>query len=84
MKLTTIQAAEIECGSDVSNWIAKNKAAEANEPYGPKFGYPFPNEKCYSTFNGGQMRSIPLEDNGYNLTYSAADRIISSGSGLLH
>mgnify|MGYP006893268721 CR=1 FL=1 len=57
MKLTTVQAAEIECGSDVSNWIGKNKAAEAKskgEDFS-KFGYPFPSEKCYSTMVFGKM-----------------------------
>jgi hypothetical protein len=27
VKLITLQAAEIDCGSDVSNWISKNKKA---------------------------------------------------------
>jgi len=79
IKLTTVQAAQIECGSDVSNWIGKNKAAEAKKPFGPEFGYPFSSDKCYSTVGGGALRSDPLVDKNGNISWTPADRMISSG-----
>lgn len=42
IKLTNKQTSIIECGSETSNWIAKNKAAEANQTFTLKdFGYPY-------------------------------------------
>jgi len=56
IKLTTKQADQIDCGSETSNWIGKNKEAKAaveadipdagavtdvNFTYGPDYVYPF-------------------------------------------
>lgn len=88
IKLTNLQAQEIECGSDVSNWKGKNKAKIAGEAYGPKFGFPFLNEqnpeKCYATYGQSKFRVEPLDDPSGQLNYSEPQGIVSNGNGMLH
>jgi len=85
MKVTTVQAKEIECGTSVSKWIGKNEAVLNNATYdGVNYGYPFPGEKCYSTALSQLYRTEPILDKGVNLTYSESDRaMLSAGRGLL-
>ena len=62
LRLLLVQTNEKECGSTVANNIGKNKALEAGEEYGPKFGYPFPEDKCYSTFVKGDYKTASIKD----------------------
>lgn len=83
-KLTNIQAKEIECGSDVSNWIGKNRAAEAGEEYSTKYGYPF-NETCYASYISKKIDESPLKNGSYgNLTFHPAERSVSEANGMLN
>jgi len=45
IRLISVQAEKVDCGSHVSNWKGKNKAAIAGKPFPPyssKYVYPFP------------------------------------------
>lgn len=66
VKLVSVRGELKECGSPVSNWIDKNKAAKQDETLTVKQletkGYPFEDEKCYSTWTSGHLDNIPLND----------------------
>ena len=62
MQIINIRAQKKECGSAVSNWIAKNNAAKNNKEHDPldhAFGYPFrkdiagETDECYTIYKGG-------------------------------
>lgn len=86
IKLTNKQSSSIECGSETSNWISKNKAAEANQPFTLReFGYPYESDQCYGTFGQGKFRTDPLPDkDGTSISYHKPERFVSTARGFLH
>ena len=66
MQIINVRAQHKDCGSPVSNWIAKNNAAKDKkkiDPLDQDYGYPFRNgikwngrtqtDKCYTIYKGG-------------------------------
>lgn len=56
MKITKILAKKIDCGSPVSNWVARNQAKLNNKPYPSEgYGYPYANDECFGTFENEEL-----------------------------
>lgn len=59
VKLVSVRGELKECGNPVSNWIDKNKAVRQDEQLTVKqlesMGYPFQDERCYTTWTSGGL-----------------------------
>jgi len=60
LKIVNIQAKQVKCGSAVSNNVAENKLKA--DPSSADTGYPFKNEKCYSSYVKGDFETDPIPD----------------------
>ena len=60
LKIVNVQASQVECGSAVSNNVALNKIT--SDPTEKVFGYPFKDEKCYSSYVRGKLDKKPIPD----------------------